>query len=646
MLEAININKIIKEGNKQQNILKNVNCYFFDHGLYFICGKSGSGKTTLLNILSTIDNSFEGEVRFYGEKITGKSNMLENLFSISFQNFNLVNELTVYENLELQNISMGIRDNKNIDDLLEKFNLTKIKEKNISQISGGEIQRISIIRSLLKDPKVIFLDEPTGSVDASNAEIIFSMLKKLSHTKLIIVVSHDTELVKKYADYIYFIDNGEIMNKELSLKNSDNKRLRIISDKTNKNNYINNKNTKNIFFKIFSNRFQNIGIYITLLLAFIVTSVLILTDATLTLLENKIDQLFFNSNYYSISKKINISENKNLSVIQIVRPEENELSNIKELKDCFIDISFDYLFNSSVLFVKDKEIFETVIFEPYYGEDDNFYCNEAFSNSIGNKQVRLEINVEFEYLLEGEKLYNKVSHTYTVERIDLRNDVLLINVPVLYYPYNRVKNDFLEIKCYEDGEKQSNVYKYLRNSKNDDDVGSYKLVVFSKKNKVINLNETLQDIYMLDNRVLESWKSFKELIVSSSNFIWIFNIISYIGAFCVIGFSIFSRILFNKKNIAILKVLGLKNKNIQKFLKNNIIPAIIFSILSSVCLILFAILILSFVLPLNFYEYANSNIMINLILLFFVFILFVEIFLSIYRIYLNKINIKKELNSQ
>lgn len=154
MLEAVNITKIIKSTNSI--ILKNVSCKFLDTGLYFICGKSGSGKSTLLNILSNIDHEYDGGVYFENKKIKKNSHVLDKSFSISFQNFNLIEELTVYENLLLQNIKLGIKTSKNIDELLHKFNLNNIKDKKISQISGGETQRFSIIRSLLKDPDIIF----------------------------------------------------------------------------------------------------------------------------------------------------------------------------------------------------------------------------------------------------------------------------------------------------------------------------------------------------------------------------------------------------------------------------------------------------------------------------------------------------------
>ena len=346
MLEAVNITKIIKSTNSI--ILKNVSCKFLDTGLYFICGKSGSGKSTLLNILCNIDHEYDGGVYFENKKIKKNSHVLDKSFSISFQNFNLIEELTVYENLLLQNIKLGIKTSKNIDELLYKFNLNNIKDKKISQISGGETQRVSIIRSLLKDPDIIFLDEPTGSVDSVNAEIIFKMLKELSLKKLVIVVSHDLELVNKYADFIYYLKDGEIQNKELF-------NLNCISfseiKKVKKEKNVNKKEFSKIAGKIFTNAFHNVGIFITLMISFVISLALVLLNESFDILDNNIQNLYFNSNYYSISKKINVSENKNLSFVQVVRPEENELQSIVELNNCYVDVSFDYIFNSCSLYI-------------------------------------------------------------------------------------------------------------------------------------------------------------------------------------------------------------------------------------------------------------------------------------------------------
>lgn len=642
MLEAVNINKVIKSTNSI--ILKNVSCRFLDTGLYFICGKSGSGKSTLLNILCNIDHEYDGCVYFENKKIKKNSQVLDKSFSISFQNFNLIEELTIYENLLLQNIKLGIKTSKNIDELLYKFNLNNIKDKKISQISGGETQRVSIIRSLLKDPDIIFLDEPTGSVDSANAEIIFEMLKELSLKKLIIVVSHDLELVSKYADFIYYLRDGEIQNKEL-LNLNCNSPSEIKKVKKEKN--INKKEFSKIAGKIFANTFHNVGIFITLMISFVISLALGLLNESFDILDNNIQNLYFNSNYYSISKKINVSENKNLSFVQVVRPEENELQTIGELNDCYVDVSFDYIFNSCSLYINNNEIFETVIFEPYFGsESEDFFCNECFNGSIGNSNIEIKINFELNYKVEGETLTNSINKNYYFSNFDIKNDVHLIDIPVIYYPYVKVKNDFAKIKCNDNGGVASNVYKYIKDSENNSDITSYKLVVFETNFNRLELSTELDDIYILENRVLDSWKSFKDLILSSCSFVLIFNIISYIGAFCVLGFSIFSRILFNKKNIAILKVIGFKDENILNSIRSEVLKPIIISIFFNIGLIICFLSFVKYFLPIKIKDYLNTNLFIIIALIFIGFLLIIELFFAVYKSYLKKVSIKKELNSQ
>lgn len=642
MLEAVNITKIIKSANSI--ILKNVSCKFLDTGLYFICGKSGSGKSTLLNILSNIDHEYDGGVYFENKKIKKNSHVLDKSFSISFQNFNLIEELTVYENLLLQNIKLGIKTSKNIDELLDKFNLNNIKDKKISQISGGETQRVSIIRSLLKDPDIIFLDEPTGSVDSVNAEIIFEMLKELSLKKLVIVVSHDLELVNKYADFIYYLKDGEIQNKELF-------NLNCISSseikKVKKEKNVNKKEFSKIAGKIFTNAFHNVGIFITLMISFVISLALVLLNESFDILDNNIQNLYFNSNYYSISKKINVSENKNLSFVQVIRPEENELQSIVELNDCYVDISFDYIFNSCSLYIDNNEVFETVIFEPYFDpESQDFFCNECFNESIGKSNIEIKINFELNYNIEGETLTNFINKNYYFSNLNIKKDVHLINIPVIYYPYVKVKNDFAKIKCNENGGVTSNVYKYIKNSENNSDISSYKLVAFERNFNRLELSPESNEIYILENRVLDSWKSFKDLILSSCSFVLIFNIISYIGAFCVLGFSIFSRILFNKKNIAILKIIGFKDENILNSIRNEVLKPIIISIIFNIGLVIYFLSLVKYFLPIKINDYLNTNLFIIIAFIFIGFLIIIEFFFAVYKSYLQKVNIKKELNSQ
>lgn len=163
-------------------------------------GESGHGKTTLLNIIGLISNKSSGDITIYNSinpNISSKEAMLlrRNKIGYLFQNYGLIDDESVLWNLKLalayKKISKKEKINK-IDNLLEEFNILKLRNKKVYQLSGGEQQRIAIIRLILKESDLILADEPTGSLDSENRNFIMSSLKNLNKTgKTIIIVTHD-----------------------------------------------------------------------------------------------------------------------------------------------------------------------------------------------------------------------------------------------------------------------------------------------------------------------------------------------------------------------------------------------------------------------------------------------------------------------
>ncbi len=177
----------------------------------FIEGRSGSGKTTLLNIIAGIDKPTEGEfVHSFGE----------NYCAMVFQDFQLIDLLTVRQNLELVPNIMS-NSKTDIAEMAEKYGLTDILDKFPNQISGGQKQRVAVVRAVLENRPVLACDEPTGNLDEENATAIASLLKSESDDKLIQVVSHDTELFAPICDKHIKLKNGIIENASEDTDESD-----------------------------------------------------------------------------------------------------------------------------------------------------------------------------------------------------------------------------------------------------------------------------------------------------------------------------------------------------------------------------------------------------------------------------------------
>ena len=200
-------------------------------GMVAFLGESGSGKTTLVNVLGGLDSYKSGSIsyddtKFLKYQMDKVDTYRRNHFGYIFQNYNILEDKTVSENLLLALHIIGIYDEKEcekrIKNALEAVGLYKFRKKLAGALSGGQMQRVSIARALVKHNDVIIADEPTGNLDGESTRQIIRILKKLSINSLIILVTHDISLANTYADYIYHIKDGKISDyKENNLKDNE-----------------------------------------------------------------------------------------------------------------------------------------------------------------------------------------------------------------------------------------------------------------------------------------------------------------------------------------------------------------------------------------------------------------------------------------
>ncbi len=222
MIELKNICKIYKSKSKVSvEALKDVTFSLPNQGLIFIVGTSGSGKTTLLNMLGGLDKYSSGELIIDGKSMNKfhkkDFNSYRNTYvGFVFQDFNLLEEYNVYENIELaKNLQKQKLTKGQIEDLLKSVGLEQLSKRKINELSGGQKQRVAIARALIKEPNLILADEPTGSLDSSNSRQIIELLKEISKNKLVVVVSHDIDLAKEYADRIIRIEDGKVVSDDI-----------------------------------------------------------------------------------------------------------------------------------------------------------------------------------------------------------------------------------------------------------------------------------------------------------------------------------------------------------------------------------------------------------------------------------------------
>ena len=239
MLEAKHLFKEYKTKNSPiVKALDDVSIKFEETGMVFILGKSGSGKSTLLNVLGGLDKYDSGEVIVKGKSSKDFSqadfDSYRNTFiGFIFQDYNILEEFTISKNIGLALELQGKKaDKKQIEALMEQVDLKGFGKRKPNTLSGGQKQRVAIARALVKNPEIIMADEPTGALDSNTGRQVLDTLKKLSKTKLVLIVSHDREFAEYYGDRIIELSDGKIISDVTKHKSApkDSSGLEIVDD--------------------------------------------------------------------------------------------------------------------------------------------------------------------------------------------------------------------------------------------------------------------------------------------------------------------------------------------------------------------------------------------------------------------------------
>lgn len=348
--------------------VNNINIKFPSSGFVAICGENGCGKTTLLNIIATNDMDYIGEVIFDELKYRENINFLRtNILSYVYQENHNISYLTVEENLKLYG------NDTDINTQLEEYDIPTKGKELFSSLSGGQKQRASFIRGILKNSKVLLVDEPTSSLSEEMEEQIFKELRSLSKNKLVILVSHNLSLVRKNCDIIYHMDNAKIIKEELISIND----IEYLDDQV---------NIPNEYYDISlldKNKVKNI-----------------LNKHNKIVINLKKTQCESRNLDYSKNTLENYTKRKRVPFAEICNIlKKLYFKNIKNiLTPLFINIIFVILlymlcslqsFNSDKFTYEALKDFEYVNFDRGYSEDNNTIDYEYIVNDLGAKAILL-----------------------------------------------------------------------------------------------------------------------------------------------------------------------------------------------------------------------------------------------------------------
>lgn len=217
MIEINDISKVFRTTEVETVALNHVNLEVKEGEFVAIMGPSGCGKSTLLNILGLLDNPTEGSYKLLGQEVGDlkekeRTRVRKGKLGFVFQSFNLIDELNVYENVELPLTYLGIKASERrrmVEDILKRMNISHRAKHFPQQLSGGQQQRVAIARAIVTNPKVILADEPTGNLDSVNGSEVMNLLLELNKEgSTVVMVTHSEENARMAGRLIRMMDGN------------------------------------------------------------------------------------------------------------------------------------------------------------------------------------------------------------------------------------------------------------------------------------------------------------------------------------------------------------------------------------------------------------------------------------------------------
>ena len=546
-----NLTKEYGKNNNYQKVLDNISICFKSNEFVCVLGESGSGKSSLLNILGGLDNDYKGSVNINNLNIRyiDQDKYRKNNIGFIFQNFNLINSLSVIDNIilpiERDNISYKKKRNRAIS-LLRKLNIYTLKNKKINELSGGQKQRVAIARGLINNPSIILADEPTGALDEENSKNILEILKEINKEgKLVIVVTHSKKVIE-YSTRVIEIKDGKIY-KDKKIKRIKETNNDIEETRENKFLYL----IKHAFKNLKNNKRRNFFITIASSIGIIgIILSLFLGDGVKNYINDLIDP-----NIYNIESKYNYYDEALIT----------KITNIKHIEKVNKELNI----NISNIAIKDKK-YDFI----YLDSLEKIELEKGDTKGLLiNKSLNIKINIGDTVNLTFIDDYNVFNKTIKVTGIIPDTGIKLIDdgysAMILYsnletiYKDNKINIKPNNISIRIDSKENIDYVKnedYYNELKKYLDIASFILTLFSLSSLIVS---TIMISIIINITVLERVKEIgllRSIGYSKKNIKSIFKSESLSIGFCIWMFSIYissiiikliKNIVYNKFEIKI-----------------------------------------------------------------------------------------------
>jgi len=223
MIKTVNLKKIYMTEEVETTALNNVNLDIKKGEFVSIMGPSGCGKSTLLNLLGMLDNPSDGEYHFLDDEVSKyterqRANLRKSNIGFVFQSFNLIDELTVFENVELPLLYLGYSSaqrKSSVEKVLEQMEIMHRRNHFPQQLSGGQQQRVAVARAVVANPKVILADEPTGNLDSAHGDEVMKILTTLNEAGTTVVMVTHSPSYAEYSHRIVHLFDGHVVSENI-----------------------------------------------------------------------------------------------------------------------------------------------------------------------------------------------------------------------------------------------------------------------------------------------------------------------------------------------------------------------------------------------------------------------------------------------
>lgn len=554
----------------KQTIFRNLNFSAKAGEFVIILGRSGTGKSTLLYLIDKDIKMQKGKIQIMPENV---------IVSLVFQSPTFIKNISVIDNIKIPLIAKGI-DKKTISEksecILKKIGIYDLKDRNIDELSGGQLARVQIARALIVNPDVLLLDEPTGSLDEENAKYFISLFKELSLNILVIMVTHRENFAYAYGDKVYLLEN-----KNLTLKfEKENFEKKSISFKEE----IEEKNIKIKYSLKIGCIFLKSKLGRSLISMFFLTLVFSMMSLFLDVMSNTRNiffdaaKSFANYNVCHVSKIENEKLDDNLSLVKKTFPSELE-------KKYELYISFDYILGNTIKVLNSDETeYIDANFEPIIGENNfKLLCgrnilhdNEILVNNVLSSELKMnldellgkkiEINKAVQIISEknNQKCFDTMMFNQNYIIVGIVNEIIGLNSGKVYYSYEnmyRKLSTYNLINASEIFEKKVTIIDRIKNATEDDFVKSYKALIVT--DEPTELKKYLNDSFEVTSTALSYIENSESIVNSFLSIMEIFLILIAIGAFLLELFTISTIYEEQKKILALFITFHLKKNNFE-----------------------------------------------------------------------------------